>query len=320
MRKIGAMTPCWNEEATIAFTIASLLPYVDCYVVVDSGSTDKTLKIIKTLFEKELKYDKLILIEYGALEDFDISKPKNEAIDTLRAEGCSHFIRLDGDDVFYDAGAVNAVQIARELPDEVTLFTINHWELYQNSWYTTLEWLDAIHRDINKKLTTALKLPVDYQPGKFLCSRIPPMAHKYRFDGSYGHARIYRMEGARSVGKWTDEARGGAGEDIMHPGCKRLCIGNHDENIVHYGWARPMKKKLAKMSIWTGDDTDGELRQTVSDPRVTGLEKEWEMVNQPNLDRFNYGVNFWPRKILISFTNHPETFQRLIGNVKERII
>lgn len=314
-RKIGALSPVWNEEATIAFTIASLLPHVDCYVVVDSGSTDKTLKIIKTLFEKELKYGKLVLIEYGALPDFDISKPKNEAIDTLRAEGCHRFIRLDGDDVFYDAGAVNAVQIARGLSDEVTLFTINHWELYQNTWHNTLEWLDAIHRDINKKLATAMHMPIDYQPGKFLCSRIPPMMHKYRFDGSYGHARIYRMEGARSVGKWTDEAKGGAGEDIMHPGYKRVCIGNHDENIVHYGWARPMKKKMSKMAVWT----DGQPPQNV-DPRVTGLEKQWEMVNQPNLDRFNYGVNFWPRKILFSFTNHPEVFQRIMGPVKELIV
>lgn len=93
--KIGAITVCIDEQTTIAYTIASLLPFIDCYVVVDTGSSDHTIKIIKTLFEKELKFGKLILIEYGLLDDFDISKPKNEAIETLRAEGCNRFIRFD---------------------------------------------------------------------------------------------------------------------------------------------------------------------------------------------------------------------------------
>jgi len=299
--KVGALTCCWNEQTTIAYTIASLLPHVDCYVVVDTGSDDHTLKIIKTLFEKDIKFGKLILIEYGKLEDFDISKPKNEAIQTLRAEGCRRFIRLDADDVFYMKGAQKAAQDARELPDDVTMFTINHWELYQNQYNNSLDWTEGLIKEV-----AGIKKP------DFLCMRIPP-SYEGRFTGSYGHARIYRTEGAVSLGKWTDEAWGtGPGEDIGHPGCIRKCIGDYDENIVHYGWARPMDKKLRKNNIWTHGEA--------IDLRVTGLEERWEVLDKPNLDRMTYGFNFWPKQILFPFTKHPAIVTTLAPIVRELLV
>lgn len=296
-RKVGGLTPCYNEEATIAFCIDSLIRKVDHYVVVDSGSTDKTLEIIETLFADEIKSGKLHLIEYGPLEDFDISKPKNVAIERLRELGCSHFIRLDADDVFYDRGAHAARVAANGLRDDVTLYTINHWELYQNVAGTTSEWLDQLERNEH-----------------FLCLRMPPGAnptmsgYPHRFDGSYGHARIYKTEGAVSAGKWTDEAWGvGPGEDIGHPGIRRVCIGMHDEYIVHYGWARPMDKKRAKGGIWRGED----------DPRIDGIEKIWEKVDAPDIGRTLYGVKYWPRRIIFPFTKHPEAIERMLPKVKE---
>lgn len=298
--KIGALTCCWNEQTTIAYTIASLLSVVDCYAVVDTGSDDNTLKIIKTLFEQELKSGKLILIEYGKLEDFDISKPKNKAIEALRAEGCHRFIRLDADDVFYKSGAEKAVKTAKELPDNVTMFTINHWELYQNYYQDSLSWTEGV---------IAESYGADSQ---FYCMRIPPV-YEGRFTGSYGHARIYRTEGAVSLGKWTDEAWGlGPGEDIAHPGYRRNCIGDYDENIVHYGWARPMDKKMKKNNIWTsGKDVD---------LRTTGLEERWEIVDIPNMDKMTYGFNWWPKQILFPFTKHPEIVIEMAPAVRELLV
>lgn len=307
MIKVGGLTPCWNEEATIVFCIASLLPYVDHYVVVDSGSTDKTLMLIKSIFAKELESGKLILIEYGPLDDFDISKPKNAAIQKLRELGCSRFIRLDADDVFYDAAAKKAVETARELSDDVTLFTINHWELYQNVAVSTVDWLDNIKRDLRKE---------PFQSPRFWCLRMPPGAnptqsgYPNRFDGSYGHARIYKTDGAVSIGKWTDEAKGvGPGEDIHHPGLKRVCIGNHDEGIVHYGWARPMNKKINKGLIWNGEGKEK------ADPRVDGIEKQWMQVPLANIDRLTYGIKFWPHSIIFLFNKHPEAVEKYVDEV-----
>lgn len=285
------MTPCLNEEATIVFTVASLLPYVDYYVLVDSGSTDRTLPLVKEFFKNEIASGKLRLIEYGPLEDFDISKPKNAAISLIKELKCDRFIRLDADDVFYSRGAEMAVKIAKELSEDITLFTLNHWELYQHTLFSTEEWLSAINNG-NRD---------------FLCMRMPPGADPtprsfpHRFDGSYGHARIYLTDGAVSIGKWTDEAKGtGPGEDIHHPHKNRICKGNHDEVIVHYGWARPMKKKLDKGRIWSGEGKE------TADPRVSGLEKQWAIANVDNISRMTYGMSYWPNYILFPFTKHPE--------------
>jgi glycosyltransferase involved in cell wall biosynthesis len=312
--KIGGMTPCWNEEATIVFCVASLLPYVDHYVVVDSGSTDLTLPLLREFFFEEIKSGKLVIIEYGALADFDISKPKNAAIAKLREFGCEYFIRLDADDVFYKEGAKKACDIARSLDKSVTMFCINHWELYQYEAHTTQDWLNNIGMNLYGDLS-------DYPPTiSFYCLRIPPGAdprpHMYpkRFEGSYGHARIYRTADAVSLGKWTDEAWGrGPGEDIGHPGVKRNCIGNTEEWIVHYGWARPMEKKLSKMKVWEGE---GKERQ---DPRVDTIHKLWKNVPDINLDKINYGNKYWPHSVVFPFNDHPEVFYNLLSKIKDYV-
>ncbi len=303
MNKVGSLTVCKDEEACIVFCIASLIDYVDHYVVVDSGSTDKTLFLIKKMFAKDLKEGKLRLIEYGALPDYDISKPKNIGIAALKETGCDYFIRLDADDVFYREGAQKAVEIARNLDPSVTMFCINHWELYQYKLQNTSEWLDAIESDVSG-------MDTDYNGGQFMCLRIPPggdpRPHMFpkRFEGSYGHARIYKTQGAVSIGKWTDEAWGvGPGEDIAHPGMKKVCIGNNGEEwIVHYGWARPMDKKLNKMSTWEGE---GKERQ---DPRVDTIHEKWKFVNIPNMDKITYGNQCWPHNVVFPFNDHPEVF------------
>lgn len=297
--KIGAMTCCWNEEATIAYTIGSLVEHVDCYVVVDTGSTDKTLEILKSIFKKDIDNKRLIIIEDEFLEDFDISIPKNKAIQKLRDEGCESFIRLDGDDVFFDAGAQRAAKTARALPDRVTHHTINHWELYQTVYNTSLEWTDALIAESSG----------DAEP-KFKCMRmnIPGLP---RTGCSYGHARIYKTDGAKSMGKWTDEAWGlGPGEDIHNEKYKRVCLGNPDENIVHYGWARPMEKKLKKNDIWThGKEVD---------IRVKGMEEcGWETVDRLNMDKVSYGLIYHPRYVLFPFNKHPEVITRLAHRVRE---
>lgn len=313
--KVGAMTCCWNEEATIAFTVGSLLPHVDHYVVADTGSTDKTVELLETIFAKELESGKLILLKCEKRDDWDISIPKNAIIERLRELECDYFIRLDGDDVFYDKGAREAVKAAREMPEGVTAYTLNHWELYQNEAATTRDWLELVSLQVDG----TFELSSRFQNG-FWCMRMPPGAnptmsgYPHRFDGSYGHARIYRCRDAVSMGKWTDEAwHRGPGEDIGHPGARRDCRGNHDETIVHYGWARPMEKKLTKGAIWSGENKADE------DPRVGRMEKVWENVDAKNVDRFDYGMKYWPRSIIFPFNKHPEVFERLIKQVAEII-
>lgn len=297
--KVGALTPCYNEEATIALSVGALLPYIDHYVVVDTGSEDKTLDVLRHLFSPYIG-NKLHIIEFGKLVDFNISEARNAGINYLRSVGCRNFFKIDADDVFYDWGAQKAVEIARELDENITLYTLNQWELYQNSSYTTLEWLEQLkeNRDF-----WGMRMPPGGDPS--------PRSYPYRFDGSYGHARIYRMKDAVAMGKWTDEAGGLRAEDIYHPNSKRVCTGNLDEFMVHYGWARPVNKKLEKGGIWCGEDKKD------SDIRVRHLETKWPQINKLNMDKFSYGSDYWPQFVLFPFQKHPEVVSRLLPKIKE---
>lgn len=310
MRKIAGMTPVWNEEACVVFALASLLPYVDFYVLVDSGSTDKTLPLVKHFFEKEINSGKLCILEHDLPEGFDISIPKNAALNRIREEGCSHLIRLDGDDVFYNKYAEAVAAMAREISTDVTKFTVNHWELYQYRAKTTLDFLYSISSDVNHEFRN----PDD---PNFWCLRIPPgfnphpSMHSRRYEGSYGHARIYRLDGAVSKGRWHEETFGNPGDDIYYERENIQGAGGDSDWIVHYGWARPLDKKMEKAKVWVGEGKEEE------DIRVNRIHKEWVNIKKYNLTNQDYGDHCWPHNIIFPFDAHPEVVCELVGPVSE---
>lgn len=310
MNSIAGMTPVWNEEACVVFTLASLLPYVDFYVLVDSGSTDQTLPLVRYFFNKEIKSGKLVILEHDLPEGFDISIPKNAAINLIREAGYSHIIRLDGDDVFYQDGAKKTVEIAKELPSNVTKYTVNHWELYQYKAKTTLNFLDTIISD----LYSSQKTPED---PNFWCLRIPPgfdprpQMEPHKYDGSYGHARIYRVNGAVSKGRWHEETFGNPGDDIYYESENIRGAGGDSDWIAHYGWARPLDKKMEKAKVWVGEGKEEE------DIRVNRIHKEWVNLKKYNLTNQEYGDYCWPHKVIFPFDKHPEVVFNLVGEVAE---
>ena len=312
--KVAGLTPVWNEESCVVFVLASLLPFVDFYVLADSGSDDQTLPLVRHFFDKEIKSGKLHILEYGRLEDFDISKPKNAAIDIIREAGCEQLVRLDGDDVFYPQGARDTVEIARVLPKDVARYTINHWELYQYRAKTTLDFLNCIEEDILKQSAG----PVETENPNFMCLRIPPGNNPHpslrpkRYEGSYGHARIYRVDGAVSKGAWTDEAQGNPGEDIFNThGGRTIGAGGYAEWIVHYGWARPLDKKLSKTTVWVGEDKKEE------DIRVNRIHEVWPFVKKYNMSNQEYGDHCWPHRIVFPFNKHPAAVQKYVHAVAD---
>jgi len=308
MRRIAGMTPCWNEQTTIAFTVGSLIDYVDYYCVVDSGSDDATVPLLQDIFKDELESGKLEIVLFGKPKDFDISQPKNLAIDLIRKRGCSHFIRLDGDDVFTDEGARFAVSTAKHLDDNITHLSINHWELYQHKAKDTLQWLELVEHDLTHRFSK--------YPYVFYNMRIPPARHDKRHNGSWGHKRIYRTRGAKSIGGWLAESRGQKGEDICHPadgenkggGYPTLGHGTR-EDIVHYGWARPMDKKTYKDVLWHGQ------AKALKDPRVNKLHTQWDIVPHTNMTKEEYGNSYWPQTLMHPFTAHPKAVSKYIEEV-----
>jgi glycosyltransferase involved in cell wall biosynthesis len=79
------MKLCWNgivrnEAAIIERCVSSLLPYVDCGIVVDTGSTDGTPKLIQQMFNRA---GKSIEIHYADFIDFE--KARNGALAVARS-------------------------------------------------------------------------------------------------------------------------------------------------------------------------------------------------------------------------------------------
>jgi len=86
---------CKNEEHVIQETLESVVKYIDYWIICDTGSTDKTCKIILDFFKKQNIPGELY---YDDWKGFDINK-------TLLFERCykkaDYILHLDADDILY---------------------------------------------------------------------------------------------------------------------------------------------------------------------------------------------------------------------------
>ena len=95
MKKVSIITVCYNSEADIENTIQSVVPFVSDvveYVVIDGGSTDKTLQILN-------KYkDKISIL---------VSEPDKGIYDAMNKGMClatgKYLIFLNAGDAFHSA-------------------------------------------------------------------------------------------------------------------------------------------------------------------------------------------------------------------------
>jgi hypothetical protein len=67
---------------------------------------------------------------------------------------------------------------------------------------------------------------------------------------------VHAIDGARAFGKWGDEHAGKTPEGIFYSRTVLTCTAP-DIAAAHYGWARPLRAKRAKLAAWNcapGDD------------------------------------------------------------------
>lgn len=86
-----------NEENFIWFALMSVVDYVDKILVWDTGSTDKTVEIIKEVIK--IKGDKVILKEVGEVDKFQFTKMRQMM---LRQSKCDWILILDGDEIWWE--------------------------------------------------------------------------------------------------------------------------------------------------------------------------------------------------------------------------
>jgi len=86
-----------NEENFIWFAAMSVIDFVDKILIWDTGSTDKTVEIIKEI--KKEKDDKVEFKEVGTVDKYEFTKMRQAQ---LTQSDCDWIIILDGDEIWWE--------------------------------------------------------------------------------------------------------------------------------------------------------------------------------------------------------------------------
>lgn len=97
-----------NEDQFIWFALMSVLSFVDKILIYDTGSTDKTVEIIKSI-----KSPKIIFEEKGKVSLTELVKLRNEQIQKTKTE---FFMILDGDEIWPKANIKKSLFDLKNLP------------------------------------------------------------------------------------------------------------------------------------------------------------------------------------------------------------
>jgi glycosyltransferase involved in cell wall biosynthesis len=92
--KITANVLVKNEDNFIWFAINSIIDQVDEIIVWDTGSSDKTREVVKSI-----KSEKVKLVEKGERNAIELSKLRQEM---LAESNCDWVFILDGDEIWWD--------------------------------------------------------------------------------------------------------------------------------------------------------------------------------------------------------------------------
>lgn len=117
--KIFANTIVNNEENFIWFSIMSVVDFVDKILVWDSGSTDKTVEIIKEIIK--IKGNKIEFREVGLVNKYQFSKMRQKMLDESK---CDWILILDGDEIWWERSIkklVNEIKIKGDKIDGIVV-------------------------------------------------------------------------------------------------------------------------------------------------------------------------------------------------------
>lgn len=107
--KIWANTIVHNEENFIWFALMSVIDYVDKILVWDTGSTDKTVEIIRKI--REIKGIKVEFKEVGEVDRDGFTRMRQAMLDKSK---CDWILVLDGDEIWWGESIKKLVRKIKE--------------------------------------------------------------------------------------------------------------------------------------------------------------------------------------------------------------
>ena len=112
--KIWANTVVNNEENFIWFSIMSVVDYVDQILIYDTGSTDKTVQIIKEI--QKNKTNKIRLQEIGPADKNKFTKLRQQMLEESKSDW---IIVLDGDEIWWEDSIKKVVTKIQKKGNEI---------------------------------------------------------------------------------------------------------------------------------------------------------------------------------------------------------
>src|SRR5271157_4020907 len=116
--RLASVTMTGNSEATIGETIASVAPWVDSVVVVDTGVTDRSLEIAR-----EIAGDKLVVRKFKWIDDF--AAARNAALAAAHEVGADWAVMVDTDETIDLRG--------EDIRGELERATVSHFMIAHES-------------------------------------------------------------------------------------------------------------------------------------------------------------------------------------------
>lgn len=119
MKKVTAHCLIKNEENWIWYALNSVIDYVDKIIVYDTGSTDNTVKIIKSI-----KNPKIIFEERGEVDKKQFTDLRQEMLDRTKTDW---LIVLDGDEVWPNKSIEVLIKAIDKAPESKDAVIVGLW-------------------------------------------------------------------------------------------------------------------------------------------------------------------------------------------------
>ena len=116
MTNLTAHTIVRNEEQWIWYAIQSVLEYVEQIIIFDTGSTDDTIKIIKSIHSPKIK-----LLEKGTVTPERLVALRNEQLQMTKTDW---FLLLDGDEVWPEPTIKELVRVIPETQNHLSAIAV----------------------------------------------------------------------------------------------------------------------------------------------------------------------------------------------------
>lgn len=107
--KIWVHTIVHNEDKFIWFAVMSVVDYVDKVMIWDTGSTDKTVEIIKEI--QKIKGKKISFKELGPVDKYQFTDVRQKMLEESK---CDWILILDGDEIWWKESIRKVVQIINQ--------------------------------------------------------------------------------------------------------------------------------------------------------------------------------------------------------------